>query len=239
MVGAAAALAGSLDDFPAPPLLRLVARARHSGTLHVLTATQPLAICFEDGAITYAGPTDLEAARTALLATGLVGPDAWDSAGALPPGLPGAPRPVERRPVADTGRSPLEEALADLAVNTVFELLLPSAASFWFEPSLSHRLAGTRGLEAEQLISEAAARLESWRMIADVIPSTSVVVRFAGLLPPGVERVTFDRDEWPVLAAIDGRRDVASIISHTGLSAFGVCGVLHRLITLGVAEPYI
>lgn len=242
MVAAGAALAGSLDDFPAPPLLRLVARARHSGTLHVLTATQPLAICFEDGAVTYAGPTDLEAARVALLATGLLGAEAWDPASPLPAQLvagDGGAAPSrlgERHPVAATGRGPLEEALADLAVNTVFELLLPSAASFWFEPSLSHRLAGTGGFDAEGLIEEASARLESWRMIADVIPSTSVVVRLAGLLPGGVERVVVDRDEWPVLAAIDGHRDVAGIISHTGLSAFGVCGVLHRLITQGVAE---
>jgi hypothetical protein len=217
MAEAVAALAGSLDDFPAPPLLRLVQKARHSGTLTVILASQPVALCFEEGEVTYAGPVDLDAARAALLATGLVAPEA---AGQLGQGAPG-----------------LVEARRDLAVNTVFELLLPTRASFWFEPTVDHPLAGGPRLLTEQLILEATARLRAWQLIAEVIPSTSIVLRLADLLPPGTERVSLDRDEWPVLAAIDGRRDVADLIGHTGLSAFGVCGVLHRLITLGVAEP--
>lgn len=231
MVGAVAALAGSLDDFPAPPLLRLVARARHSGTLHVATANQPVAICFEDGVVTYAGPADVASARAALLATGLVGAEVFDElvADGRPAGAPA--------PATGASQAGLDEALHDLAVSTVFELLLPSAASFRFEAGRGHRLAGLSRFDAERLVGHAAARLEAWRLIADVIPSTSVVLRLADLLPVGTEQVSFDREEWPVLAAVDGRRDVAAIISHTGLSAFGVCGALRRLVILGVAEP--
>ena len=68
-----------------------------------------------------------------------------------------------------------------------------------------------------------------------MIPSTSVVVQLVDQLPINTELVTFSREEWPVLTAVDGRRDVAAIITHTGLSAFGVCGVLHRFVTSGIA----
>ena len=68
-----------------------------------------------------------------------------------------------------------------------------------------------------------------------MIPSTSVVVRLADQLPLSTELVTLSREEWPVLASIDGRRDVAAIINATGLSPFGVCGVLHRFVTSGIA----
>ena len=69
-----------------------------------------------------------------------------------------------------------------------------------------------------------------------MIPSTSVVVRLADQLPQRTSLVTLSREEWPVLASIDGRRDVAAIINATGLSAFGVCGVLHRFVTLGIGR---
>lgn len=248
MVAAVAALTGSLDDFAASHLIRLVSRGRRSGTLNVLGSNQPVVVCFDQGEVTYAGPADLGAARAALLSTGLISSDQWDEDRGPRAQAPEAgtrahpPAPGGRAAgglVRPAGQRPLDEALHDLAVNTVFELLLPSTAPFWFDPAVSHRLAGAQSLDAELLLDDAAARLQAWRLIADVIPSTSVVVRLADLLPPGTERVWLDREEWPVLAAIDGRRDVAAIIDHTGLSAFGVCGVLHRLMTLGVAEPRI
>lgn len=41
------------------------------------------------------------------------------------------------------------------------------------------------------------------------------------------------REEWPVLAAVDGTRSVAAIISSTALTAYGVCGMLDRLVRAG------
>jgi hypothetical protein len=130
----------------------------------------------------------------------------------------------------------LADALYEQTVNTVFELLLPSRVQFWFEPVVRHPLGRGHRFDVESLIADATRRLQTWRLIADVIPSTSVVVRLADQLPLRTELVTLSREEWPVVASIDGHRDVASIITHTGLSAFGVCGVLHRFVMQGLAE---
>jgi hypothetical protein len=234
MDAAAAALAGTLDDFPITSLLRFVASTAKTGTL-TIAAREECVVCFDDGALSLASPADVDLLRTGLVSAGVVNGRAWPAAvqaasehdnslvaalvqmGAA---LPGA----------------LADALYEQTVNTIFELLLPSQAEFWFEPTLRHPLGRGHRFQIESVIHDATRRLQTWKLIADVIPSTSVVVRLTDQLPRTTELVTLSREEWPVLASIDGRRDVATIITHTGLSAFGVCGVLHQFVSLGIAE---
>ena len=184
--------------------------------------------------MTYAGPAELPGVRAALVGAGVVPPPSWERAERDSTGA-GA-RLVDQL-TQDRAVTPevLHDGLYELAVNTVFELLLPSRAPFRFEAAVTHRLAGGGAFDVETVVADAAARLQAWRMIADVIPTTSLVVRLVPQLPVDEARVVIEREEWPVLAAVDGVRDVATIITHTGLSAFGVCGVLHRLITRGIA----
>jgi hypothetical protein len=132
-------------------------------------------------------------------------------------------------------RATLADALYELTVNTVFELLLPSAAPFVFSSGVDHPLGAGHHFDSATVLADAQRRLVVWKSIAEVIPSTAVVVRLAEQLPLNTELVTFSREEWPVLAAVNGQRDVAGIITHTGLSAFGVCGVLYRFLSSGVA----
>ena len=49
--------------------------------------------------------------------------------------------------------------------------------------------------------------------------------------------VNVPADDWRVLALVDGHRTIAGIIESLGMSAFAVCGVVHRLILSGLVEP--
>ena len=48
--------------------------------------------------------------------------------------------------------------------------------------------------------------------------------------------ITIAAEDWRILALVDGRSSVADIIGSLGMSAFAVCGVLHRLMTAGAVE---
>jgi len=229
-----AALAGTLEDLPAAGLLRFLGASGRSGTVEI-GRPPAIVVCLDDGALTFAGSPDLSANRAVLSAAGVLRLDRWTEAltrsdsgelslaqalvgsGAVEPGA-------------------LEEALYAHTVDSVFELLLPSAAPFTFSPAVIHPLAGAARFDVGAVLAEAEARLGIWREIALSIPSTRVVVRLRDALPLDREGLFVSREEWPVLLAIDGVRDVAAIIEATALSAFGVCGIIHRLLEEGAAE---
>jgi len=234
---AAAALEGTLDDFSIASLLRFLAGSQRSGTLSIAAgsaAAQPSVVCLDDGTITLAGPADVEQLRTGLISAGVVRAGGWEEA-VRAARASGRPLAEELVRTGATMRTTLADALYEQTVNTVFELLLPSDAHFWFASIVEHPLGSGHHFDNEAVLADAQRRLRTWKRIAELVPSTALVVRLADQLPLTTELATLSREEWPVLAAVDGRRDVAAIITHTGLSAFGVCGVLHRFLSSGIA----
>lgn len=86
----------------------------------------------------------------------------------------------------------------------------------------------------EQLLLEGARRVEEWRDIKEVIPSTDVVFR----LSPGGSSgaVSLQPEEWQVLAQVNGARDVAEIADELGQDEFAAAKVLYGLATAGLLE---
>lgn len=226
-----AGLEGTLADFPIGALTRFVGASSRTGGL-TIAVDPPVGLWFDGGALALAAPLDESTVRELLVDTGVIRYGSWERA----------------RDLATTGRSPfvsalcedggadrqlLAEALYDLTVETVFELLLPSRAQFWFTADAGHPLMGGQRFDPEMVLADAEDRLGKWRKIARTVPSTTSIPRLAGSLPLGVGAVQISREEWPVLAAVDGDRSVAAIIARTGLTAYGVCGMLDRLVRAG------
>lgn len=139
---------------------------------------------------------------------------------------------------AARGVDPTEDAEVrrDTLVTALATALIPSGASFRFVLRTSRwsSVDARAGFALDEVLGEAHHRLDAWRVIADVIPSVSMVVSLAPDLPDGLEEVSLGRADWQVLAAIDGHRSVAEIMASLRRSAFDVCSTLYRLITVGV-----
>ena len=133
---------------------------------------------------------------------------------------------------ADPGE--LEAALREQAVSALFEFVLPSETRFSFVPDAHHPLGDRFTFSSPQLIDEASRRIDAWRVIADAIPSTAMVMRLVPEAPSAI--VSVPADDWRVLSLVDGHRSIAGIIESLGMSAFAVCGVVHRLILSGLVE---
>lgn len=132
----------------------------------------------------------------------------------------------------------------------VFELLSWREGFFSFiEQDVSELPADAMvRISAESLLMEAARRVDEFSAIADRVPSLDVVPALAGLgwggdgddadEAPDDEPPPLDlrQDEWEVLAAVDGERDLRAIAVVLGRSEFDVAKVAARLVRSRVID---
>lgn len=225
-----AALSGSLADLPLPEVLGLVGATRQAGVVEFEGGAAGLLVLAPGGitlALSDAGPT----LQQVVVGSGLTDSDGWDAAHLA--SLRGAP--LARCLVdggVDAGR--LEAVLREQIVGALFEFLVASDADFAFLPGATHPIGDVYVFPADELLAEARARLDAWKVIAEAIPSVGTVMRLSRELP--ADRVTIEGDDWRVLARVDGRATIEELIRELGMSSFAVCGVLHRLVLDGVVE---
>jgi hypothetical protein len=225
-----AALSGSLQDLPLRELLDLLAAGGRTGAIELDGAAPGLVVLVE-GRISLALTDDGPTLQQVVLGSGLTTADGWDRA--EQDALAGASLADA---LVSEGADPveLEAALREQAISALFEFVLPSETHFTFVPDARHPLGDRFTFPAPDLIEEASRRIDAWRVIADAIPSTAMVMRLAPEAPNAI--VNVPADDWRVLALVDGHRSIAGIIEALGMSAFAVCGVVHRLMVSGLVE---
>lgn len=130
----------------------------------------------------------------------------------------------------------LEPLLRERCVAVLFEMLLPSREPYAFLPGDPLGLAAHFSFPTLELLAEAQHRVEDWARIAAAIPSTQVTFRPRRRLAPDIAEVQLDRDQWAVLAVLDGRRTVSQTIAAIGRPAYDVCSVIHQLLQQGLIE---
>lgn len=227
-------LAGRLDEVPFADVLRLVRSSRQAGVLRLDDGSTSVDVVIDVDDVQLA-TTGTEGLRAAVVGGGLVAPDTWEQVVvASTGGDPGSG--VERLIASGADRDRLRARLYEHTVATLFELLLPSSAEFTFHGGQSHPFAWTAGFPFDDVLGDVRHRVEEWRTIAAAIPSTAMVLRRASRLPASSGPITLNHEEFELLGLLDGRRDVAGLVSAMGMSAFRVMTTLHHLMGLGAVE---
>jgi hypothetical protein len=225
-----AALTGTLSDLPLADLLAWVGGANPLGVVE-LAGGAVGSIVLVDGRIALATADDGPTLAQMVIGSAAISADGWDAAQArVREGHDLAEALVEAG--ADPER--LVGALREQTVGALFEFLVPGETRFTYVPGASHPLGGRFSFEPGDVIDEARARVGAWKVIAAAIPSTSVVMQLTRQLD--TPSIAITAEDWRILALVDGRSSVADIISNLGMSAFAVCGVLHRLMMAGAVE---
>lgn len=225
-----AALSGSLRDLPLPDLLALVGATHQPGVVEFSGIGSGLLVLAPDGitlALSDAGPT----LQQVVVGSGLTDSDGWEAAH-----LAALKGTALAQALVDGGVEPdrLESVLREQIVGALFELLVAADAEFAFLPGATHPIGAVYVFPTDELLADAQARLEAWKIIAEAIPSVSTVMRLTRELPH--PDVTISGDDWRVLARVDGRTSIEALIRELGMSSFAVCGVLHRLVLAGAVE---
>ncbi len=226
-------LDGSLEDFGLPDILQLLAGTAKTGALH-LSATDAerrgvirLAAGAVDGA-----SSDLRRQPLArrLIGAGLVSDEALDGAAAdVRAGAPSFLRALLDRAGLDPEE--VRRVAADQATDAVCELLRWSAGTFSFLVGEADPDELGLGLPSSDLVAEGRRRMEVWPSLTSHIPSPDTVLRLSAA--PSFDP-TCTREEWGLLALIDGNRSVSEIVALLGRSEFAVAGALAALVERGL-----
>lgn len=115
-----------------------------------------------------------------------------------------------------------------------FEMLDAERGSFEFHPGRPVDLPGVEPIDVDEVLAEAATRLDDWYALQEIIPSLDVQPRLVDAL--SATEVTLDRERWRVLTAIDGRRSLRAIARLLNLSDYDVCRISRGLLQAGVIE---
>ena len=116
-------------------------------------------------------------------------------------------------------------------VDAVFELLRLTAGTFAFEGGATAPKPGDPAPVAA-LLSEAQARLDVWRSIEAVVPSTASLVSLAGELSS--DDVTVSRQQWRHLVAVAAGGDVHGVMERLGVGEFDACRAVKDLVDAGL-----
>lgn len=215
---------GTLDAFALPELLHLLDHTRKSGVLHVRGATRRGFCRFAEGRLVAAGAGAPLVRR--LVGAGAVGDEELAAAVELCAGDPSGVVLALR----DLG-SPDPAVLARLAwehtVDAVFDLSRERDGEFALTAPVAEQLEVELSIEVEDVVAELARRAGDLDGLRRHVPSLDVVV---GLAPPPEGETVVRRDEWAMLALLDGRRTVADIVALTGRGEYAVTCALAGLV---------
>jgi len=226
-----AALSGSLQELPLTALLPLLAGKQRRGVVE-LSGASPGMVVIDEGAVTLALADDGPTLQQVIVGSGIAGADGWEQAHLESMRGTGI---ADALVAGGADEEMLEIVLREQTVGALFEFLLPSDTDFVFLEGATHPLGTRFRFDSSELLHEAGDRVEGWKVIAETIPSTAMVMRIAPELAES--SITISAEDWRILARVDGHTTVADLIRAVGMSAFTVCGVLHRLAHAGCVEP--
>jgi hypothetical protein len=229
-------LEGSLDAFGLPDVFALLASTGKSGGLLLRRGprgAEPVhgVVWFRDGRISGASS---DRSRASLVRR-VVGSGAVDDAALRQAVARAASGGVGvARALLESGAVDPElmrQAASDQAVDAVFDLLRWPDGDFGFDQGATDVDEVGISLDHQRVLDEAQARTDSWPELESLVPSSDSVLAVPVVLDDDPE-VT--RDEWALLALVDGRRRVRDLTELTGAGEFAVTTTLAHLVQRGL-----
>jgi hypothetical protein len=226
-------LDGSLEDFSLPDILQLLTRTQKTGSLQLDAAADGRRglVRLASGAVNGAS-SDLRrhALARRLVGAGLVSDEALSSAAKdVRAGAPSLVRALLER--GEVASEEVTRLAADQVTDAVCELLRWETGTFSFLVGDPDPEGLELGLSAEELVAEGERRMQVWPSLTTHIPSSDTVLQLAA--SPAFDP-SCSREEWGLIALVDGKRSVNEIVALLGRSEFAVAGALSALVERGL-----
>jgi len=227
-------LEGSLDAFSLPDIFSLLSMTKKTGGLHLRRSGEHGVVWLGDGLIS-GGASDLSRLSLGrrLAGSGQVSDDDLQAAVEQVANSEeiGLARALRDRNAIDEGE--LHTLVCEHIVDTVFDLMRWSEGVFEFvidEPNIDD--VGV-ALEVEEVVTDARHRLDVWATIDEGLAAADTVLALT--LNPAAEP-QIQRDEWALLALVDGHRTVSDVVMLCGRGEYAVVVALAELIAKGLVH---
>jgi hypothetical protein len=205
---------------------------KKTGGLHLRRAESHGVVWLGDGLVT-GGSSNLERLPLGrrLAGSGQVGDD--ELRAAVEQVADGSEIGLARalRDAAAIDEGELHSIVSEHIVDTVFDLMRWPDGVFEFvidEPNVDD--VGIKR-EVEDVVAEARRRLDSWSSIDERVASSETVLWLSLDL---ADEPQINRDEWALLALVDGRRTVGELATLTGRGDYAVAVALTELVERGL-----
>lgn len=227
-------LEGSLDAFSLPDVFQLLSNTKKTGGLHLTSDGSDGVVYFAGGDVTGASADcSRQPLARRLVGSGAVTDDALT-------GAVSAAKDAEDlgvvRALLDHGSVDadlLRHAAKDQAVDAVFDLLRWRTGDFSFALDETNPDDVGVKLPAEKVLADADGRNANWETVSKVVPSPQAVLAMPVVLP---SEPAVSREEWSLLALVDGRRTVSDLVELTGSGQYAVVSTLAGLVQRGLLE---
>ena len=225
-------LEGSLDAFSLPDIFALLSMTKKTGGLHLRRGNAHGVVWFTTGAIT-GGASDVwrQSLARRVVGAGPIETDALQSAvqrAGSDEGV-GVVRALQQAAAVD--EAVLHDLVGEHVIDTVFDLLRWPDGNFAFAVDEPNPDDVGVSRQVDDVVAEARRRLEAWGSVAAAIPSPQAVLSVQTVLAGDPQ---LSRDEWSLLALVDGRRTVAQIVGLAGRGEFAVVSALAELVGRGL-----
>ncbi len=127
----------------------------------------------------------------------------------------------------------IRQAATEQTMDSVFDLLRWPEGDFAFGVDANNPEDVGIRLTPESVVAEAAQRQGAWELIAAVIPGPDTVLTMPVVL---AAEPLVTKDEWALLALVDGRRRVGDLVELTGCGQFAVVSSLSSLVDRGLLQ---
>jgi hypothetical protein len=227
-------LEGSLDAFSLPDIFQLLSFTKKNGGLHLAHDGSDGVVFFASGLISGASAdSSRQPLARRLVGSGTLTDEALSAAVEVATAGEGTGvvKALLEQGVLDPDL--LRRAATDQSVDAVFDLLRWKDGDFAFVMDEANPDDVGVALSVETVLADAEARRTSWEDVSLVVPSPRAVLAMPVVLPTDPQ---VSREEWSLLALVDGRRSVTELVDLTGSGQYAVVSTLAALVQCGLLE---
>jgi len=225
-------LEGTLDAFSLPDIFQLLSYTKKTGSLHLRRDSEHGVVHLRDGAVTGGrGDVARQALGRRLVGAGLVDDEALADAAEQVLDSPGTGL---GRTLVESGRVDADAArvlAAEQARDAVFELLRWDNGEFAFVLDEGDPDDVGAALPVEEVVAEAQQRLTTWTGLLEQVPSMDALV---AVVSSPVDAPVLTREEWALLALVNGARSVSDLVALSGSGDYVVVSALAALAQRGL-----
>ena len=227
-------LEGSLDAFSLPDIFQLLSFTKKTGGLHLAHEGSDGVVFFTGGQVTGASSdSSRQPLARRLVGSGTVSDDALSAAVEAASGGEGVGVVRALLEAQAVDAELLRRAATDQSVDAVFDLLRWETGDFAFVMDEHNPDDVGVSLSVETVLQDAENRRGAWEAVSAVVPSPGAVLAMPVVLAADPQ---VSREEWALLALVDGRRTVTDLVDLTGSGQYAVVSTLAALVGRGLLQ---
>jgi hypothetical protein len=228
------ALNGSLDDYSPAGALRVLSSTGKTGAVR-FSGEAGCTVYLHHGQLYFARDEDTDhALASALVRPGRLTAEDWTTAIEAAGDEPRVGELLVEQGAIDG--DVLASVLLSIVYDPLIRLVREGDGAFEFEPDTVHWIGPHRTFNVDAIVNEVRRRVREVDEMSAFVPSTDAWVSAERTLPGDAVQVTLLREDWELIAALQGPRTIADLAMDMGRGRYSTARVVHRLARTGLVS---